>query len=217
MQYRCCLRNCKRLAKTPKATCAASAGKVGLRVRAASWETCRSAPEAARAEGPKARLAAGVWSPRDRPLPPPLTTGREEQDNAPLAISKRRLIGFDATGVSFRDQDYRRDGADRQKVMRLATDEFIRRFLLHVLPQGFHRIRHYGLLAGGAHKASLALARRLLEVAPEPQDTALVEPANPRPPCPCCGGRIVVIESFERWCQPRAPPTTCAPHRETAP
>ena len=101
--------------------------------------------------------------------------------------------------------------------MRLATDEFIRRFLLHVLPHGFHRIRHYGLLAGSARKASLALARRLLEVTPEPEGTAVEEPVDPRPPCPCCGGRMVVIESFERWCQPRAPPATCAPNRETAP
>ena len=85
-----------------------------------------------------------------------------------VAISDRRLIGFDATGVTFRYKDYRRSGADRQQVMTLAADEFIRRFLLHVLPRGFHRIRHYGLLAGTTRKASLALARHLLAVAPPP-------------------------------------------------
>ena len=87
-----------------------------------------------------------------------------------VAISNRRLIAFDETGVTFRYKDYRRDGPDRQQVMTLAADEFIRRFLLHVLPRGFHRIRHYGLLAGSARKASLALARELLAVAPPPDD-----------------------------------------------
>lgn len=91
--------------------------------------------------------------------------------------------------------------------MTLATDEFIRRFLLHVLPRGFHRIRHYGLLAGSAREASLALARELLNVAPPPEDDIPEEPADVRPPCSCCGGRMVVIERFERWCQPRA--TAC--------
>src|SRR5579862_8273333 len=70
-----------------------------------------------------------------------------------VAISNRRLIAFDETGVTFRYKDYRRDGADRQQVMTLASHEFIRRFLLHVLPRGFHRIRHYGLLAGATRKA----------------------------------------------------------------
>ena len=90
-----------------------------------------------------------------------------------VAISNSRLIAFDETGVTFRYKDYRRDGADRQQVMTLAADEFIRRFLLHVLPRGFHRIRHYGLLAGSARKASLALARELLDVAapPDADDT----------------------------------------------
>ena len=123
-----------------------------------------------------------------------------------VAISDRRLIGFDATGVTFRYKDYRRSGADRQQVMTLAADEFIRRFLLHVLPRGFHRIRHYGLLAGTTRKASLALARHLLAVAPPPDNDTPEEPLNPRPPCPCCGGRMVVIETFARWHEPRAPP-----------
>ncbi|MCP3733244.1 IS91 family transposase [Sphingomonas sp. MG17] len=124
-----------------------------------------------------------------------------------VAISNSRLIRFDAAGVTFRYKDYRRDGADRQQVMTLAADEFIRRFLLHVLPRGFHRIRHYGLLAASARKASLALARTLLAVAP-PSHDALEEPVDHRPLCPCCGGHMIVIEAFARWCQPRAPPRT---------
>ena len=128
-----------------------------------------------------------------------------------VAISDRRLIGFDATGVTFRYKDYRRSGANRHQIMTLAADEFIRRFLLHVLPRGFHRIRHYGLLAGTTRKASLALARRLLDVAlPADEDTP-EEPLDTRPPCPCCGGHMVVIETFARWCQPRAPPHAPAP------
>ncbi|KAA3451625.1 IS91 family transposase [Mesorhizobium sp. SARCC-RB16n] len=127
------------------------------------------------------------------------------------------LIAFDEAGVTFRYKDYRRDGAERQRAMTLAADEFIRRFLLHVLPRGFHRIRHYGLLASSARKASLAVARELLDVAPPPEDDTPEEPADVRPPCPCCGGRMVVIERFERWCQPRAPPASRAPNRENAP
>jgi len=73
-----------------------------------------------------------------------------------VAISNRRLLAFDETGITFRYKDYRRDGADRQRVMTLGTDEFIRRFLLHLLPRGFHRIRHYGLLSAAARKVSLA-------------------------------------------------------------
>jgi hypothetical protein len=126
-----------------------------------------------------------------------------------VAISNRRLISFDEAGVTFRYKDYRRDGADRQRVMTLAADEFIRRFLLHVLPHGFHRIRHYGLLAASARKASLARARELLAVAPPPDHTT-EEPIDTRPPCPCCGGHMVIIETFARWRQPRAPPHATA-------
>jgi hypothetical protein len=134
-----------------------------------------------------------------------------------VAISNRRLLRFDETGVTFRYKNYRRNGADRQQIMTLAADEFIRRFLLHVLPRGFHRIRHYGLLAGSARKGSIALARRLLAVAPPPQDSAPEEPPDTRPPCPCCGGRMVVIGTFARWQQPRAPPRTPSPDREITP
>lgn len=134
-----------------------------------------------------------------------------------VAISNRRLVAFDETGVTLRYKDYRRDGAERQRIMTLGTDEFIRRFLLHVLPRGFHRIRHYGLLAASSRKASLALARKLLKVAPEPGDAEMEEPVDPRPPCPCCGGHMVVLETFERWRQPRAPPSALPLTRELAP
>ncbi|MGV6876782.1 IS91 family transposase [Pseudochelatococcus sp. B33] len=134
-----------------------------------------------------------------------------------IAISNGRLIAFDETGVTFRYKNYRRDGAERQQIMTLATDEFIRRFLIHVLPRGFHRIRHYGLLAGSARKASIALARELLDVAAPPDNDAPREPEDFRPPCPCCGGRMILIAGFERWKQPRGPPHATARKRETTP
>jgi len=131
-----------------------------------------------------------------------------------VAISNRRLIAFDERGVTLRYKDYRRDGPERQQVMTLAMDEFIRRFLAHVLPRGFHRIRHYGLLAASSRKTSITLARQLLDVAPPLDDAEAIEPVDVRPPCPCCGGHMVVIEAFERWQQPRAPPSSPAPVRE---
>ncbi|MBV1688169.1 IS91 family transposase [Novosphingobium sp. G106] len=134
-----------------------------------------------------------------------------------VAISNRRLIAFDERGVTMRYKDYRRDGLDRQRVMTLAADEFIRRFLLHVLPRGFHRIRHYGLLAGSARKDAIARARALLHVAPAPPPPDDEEPPDYRPPCPCCGGHMVVIETFVRWQQPRAPPRPLKLVREIAP
>ncbi len=145
-----------------------------------------------------------------------------------VAISSSRIIRFDQTGVAFRYKDYRRAGADRQQVMTLGTDEFIRRFLLHVLPpqpfqrsfgspeplaappKGFHRIRHYGLLAGATRKAHLAQVRQLLGVAPSPAKDVAVEPPETCPPCPCCGGRMIVVETFEHQRQPRAPPAPTA-------
>jgi hypothetical protein len=134
-----------------------------------------------------------------------------------VAISNSRLIRFEGAGVTFRYKDYRRNGADRQQIMTLAADEFIRRFLLHVLPKGFHRIRHYGLLASSGRQASLALARKLLAVAPPTDDDVPQEPTDARPPCPCCGGHMIVIETFARWQQPRAPPTGTQSTRERAP
>jgi hypothetical protein len=123
-----------------------------------------------------------------------------------VAISNSRLLSFNEAGVTFRYKDYRRDGADRQRVMTLGTDEFIRRFLLHLLPRGFHRIRHYGLLSASARKASLAHARELLAVAPPPDADLTEEPIDAHTACPCCGGHMIIIETFARWSQPRAPP-----------
>ncbi len=134
-----------------------------------------------------------------------------------VAISNSRLIAFDKSGVTFRYKYYRRNSADRQQIMTLATDEFIRRFLLHVLPRGFHRIRHYGLLAGSARKASIALARKLLDVAAPPDEDIPAQSDDFHPSCPCCGGRMITIETFERWRRPRGPPDASATNRETAP
>ena len=91
--------------------------------------------------------------------------------------------------------------------MALRPDEFIRRFLLHVLPNGFHRIRHYGLLASSTREANLARIRELLAVAPPVKDDPITEPPDTRPPCPRCGGQMTIIETFERLSQPRAPPS----------
>jgi hypothetical protein len=132
-----------------------------------------------------------------------------------VAISNHRLLGFDEAGVTFRYKDYRRDGAGRYCVMTLAADEFIRRFLLHVLPPGFHRIRHYGLLSASARRASLVRARELLAVAPPPDDELPEQPLDLRPPCPCCGGHMIIIETFTRWGQPRAPPHRPGPTGRT--
>jgi len=94
--------------------------------------------------------------------------------------------------------------------MTLSPDEFIRRFLLHVLPKGFHRIRHYGFLASAGRKHNVARARQLLAV---PARTELDDAASLpdlRPPCPCCGGRMVIIEIFQRAGRARAPPPSYA-------
>jgi hypothetical protein len=128
-----------------------------------------------------------------------------------VAISNSRLVSLDEAGVTFRYKDYRRDGAERYGTMTLGAHEFIRRFLLHVLPKGFHRIRHYGLFASATRKANIARIRDLLAAssptsAPEP-----APPADPRRPCPCCGGRMTIVETFGRWMQPRAPPDAPAP------
>ena len=100
--------------------------------------------------------------------------------------------------------------------MTLCADEFIRRFLLHALPSGFHRIRHYGLLASSARKDSLALARALLDAAPSPEPDTADDVIEVHPPYPCCGGRMVIIDTFERWMQPRAPPKQLLSTRSTA-
>ena len=134
-----------------------------------------------------------------------------------VALSNRRLISLDECGVTFRYKDYRRDGAARYGTMTLATDEFIRRFLLHVLPKGFHRIRHYGLLASASRNANVARVRVLLAVPPPAEPAEPVESPDPRPPCPCCGGRMIIIETFQRWMQPRAPPSPPEPTGRATP
>jgi hypothetical protein len=126
-----------------------------------------------------------------------------------VAISNRRLIAADAKAVTFKVKDYRIDGPGRYKTMTLDAHEFIRRFLIHVLPKGFHRIRHYGLLASGVKANNLALARKLLDTAastPEPEDIA-AEPATPVEPCPCCGSAMRIIEVFKAGEVPRHRPT----------
>lgn len=130
-----------------------------------------------------------------------------------VAISNARLVSADATTVAFRWKDYRIKSGSRQKVMRLATPEFIRRFLIHVLPDGFHRIRHYGLLASAARKANITKIRALLCVLrPEHAGASGVEaeiiPLTLREPCPCCGGPMRIVEIFRRGQKPmsRAPP-----------
>ena len=134
-----------------------------------------------------------------------------------VAISNRRLVGADARGVTFNYKDYRIDGPERTKTMTLATAEFIRRFLMHVLPKGLHRIRHYGLFANGNRAENVAKARGLLAV-PQPkpgaddvQDAKPLTPQTLSRPCPCCGGRMIVIETFERGCQPRYRPPVPTP------
>jgi hypothetical protein len=120
-----------------------------------------------------------------------------------VAIANSRLVAFEAGRISFKWKDYRREGQDRYGLMTLDGDEFIRRFLLHVLPDGFHRIRHYGLFANGARADNIARARRLLDALSPPPPPAEPE-ATPAPkPCPCCGGRLVLIEAFERGRAPQ--------------
>jgi hypothetical protein len=105
--------------------------------------------------------------------------------------------------------DYRAMGRERAKLMTLAIDEFIRRFLIHVLPDGFHRIRHYGLFANGGRAENIARARQLLDVPATQSETGNAcgtgdgEPQTLSHPCPCCGGRMIIIETFGRGCAPR--------------
>jgi Putative transposase/Transposase zinc-binding domain len=124
-----------------------------------------------------------------------------------VAIANSRLIAADANTVTFKVKDYRIEGPARYKTMTLHTPEFIRRFLIHVLPKGFHRIRHYGLLAGTAKSEMVAKARELLSVpATEPDADEDVAREHVQQ-CPCCGGRMHIIETFE----PGTHPSHCAP------
>jgi hypothetical protein len=126
-----------------------------------------------------------------------------------VAISNLRLINADADGVTFKYKDYRAYGPARFKTMTLSPHEFIRRFLMHVLPKGFHRIRHYGLLANGNRSAMIARAWELLAMASrekEPEKAQTAKPTTSPEPisccCPRCGGRMIVIEVFARGCAP---------------
>jgi hypothetical protein len=123
-----------------------------------------------------------------------------------VAISNSRLIAFDQHRVTFRWKDYRIEGRDRYKLMTLATDEFIRRFLIHVLPRGFHRIRHYGLFAKAACADNIARARELLAVPMRQAEPADATDDNDPHPCPHCGGRMIIIETFARGSTPRHRP-----------
>ena len=130
-----------------------------------------------------------------------------------VAISNSRLLAIDERGVTFRVKNYKVEGAARHTTMTLPAHEFMRRFLIHVLPKGLHRIRHYGLLANGQRAENLAKARTLLQVKTiDPADDGLRRPGNdvdtdaPRvlpAPCPCCGSRMLIIETFDGVCRPR--------------
>ena len=135
-----------------------------------------------------------------------------------VAIGNSRLVSDDEKGVTFKYKDYRVDGPGRYKTMTVAPGEFIRRFMLHVLPKGFHRIRHYGLLASSRAKAdTIARARKLIDLAapahplrPTTKDEAPAgtDATDKRVhPCPCCGGRMVIIETFAAGTTPRHRPS----------
>jgi hypothetical protein len=129
-----------------------------------------------------------------------------------VAISNSRLVAWDERGVTFRWKDYRDKGSTRHKTMTLEPDEFMRRFLLHVLPGGFHRIRHYGLLANARRKENLARARELLGQQPPIIDAPgdgvaeAAEQATPTFVCSHCGAAMRIIETFMRGQAIRAPP-----------
>jgi len=135
-----------------------------------------------------------------------------------VAIANSRLLKFDENGVTFKWKDYRSKQRFRHKIMTLKTDEFIRRFLIHVLPSGFHRIRHYGLLANSGRRDNLKRARELLidkTNNEEDRESAAIVSAEsneipePLPAtylCPDCGSPMVIIECFGREQLPRAPP-----------
>ena len=136
-----------------------------------------------------------------------------------VAIGNSRLVAADENGVTFKVKDYRVEGPERYKTMTVAPGEFIRRFLLHVQPKGFHRIRHYGLLASSRNKAeTIERARKLIELATpaQPLRSAKPDPApaeaeatdKPIHPCPCCGSAMIIIEMFEAGSTPRNKPTT---------
>ena len=128
-----------------------------------------------------------------------------------VAIANSRLIALDERGVTFKWKDYRAKGRTRYKTMTLAAGEFMRRFLLHVLPRGFHRIRHYGLIANAGRRDNLARARELLNAPPAIDDKASAgdasaDPVQPTYVCPHCGAPMIIIETWMRDQLIRAPP-----------
>ncbi|WP_194727049.1 IS91 family transposase [Noviherbaspirillum malthae] len=126
-----------------------------------------------------------------------------------VAISNSRLLTMDERGVTFRWKDYRARGRTRHKTMTLDVHEFMRRFLLHVLPYGFHRIRHYGIIANAGRKKNLAKARELLGVlvdSPAVQAAEVTNITRPTFVCPHCGATMNVIDTFARGQPIRAPP-----------
>ena len=146
-----------------------------------------------------------------------------------VAISNRRLVKVEGANVTFTYKDYRIEGPGRYKTMTVTAAEFLRRFLLHVLPKGFHRIRHYGLLASGRAKAdTLARARELIAAAPPAVRQRRPEPPladaagqlveRTAHPCPCCGAAMEIIERFEAGKMPRhrASPASAAIGADTS-
>lgn len=159
--------------------------------------------------GPKAVLA--YLSRYTHPLP---GSGLPANHERGVAISNSRLIRADENDITFRVKNYRVDGDNRYTVMTLGAHEFIRRILIHVLPKGLHRIRHYGLFASGVKAENLARMRALLEAdgaTTEADDSTDRQPEAPEErnalPCPCCGSAMRVIEVFEPGQQPRWQPT----------
>ena len=128
-----------------------------------------------------------------------------------VAIANSRLLSYDRHTVTFTYKDYRANRSHRHKTMRLDTDEFIRRFLIHILPSGFHRIRHTGFLANGVRRERIAKIRRLLDTDPEPAQATsegTTDDSQTQQPCPKCGGAMVTVETFLHGQTPqsRAPP-----------
>lgn len=136
-----------------------------------------------------------------------------------VAIANSRLTALDECGVTFRWKDYRAKGRTRYKTMTLEADEFIRRFLLHVLPSGFHRIRHYGLIANTGRRNNLARARELLMETSANQDDDVIPLRKGSSDvgdyevaiqatyvCPDCGAPMIIIDTYARGQLPRAPP-----------
>ena len=136
-----------------------------------------------------------------------------------IAIANSRLVAFDGEHVTFKWKDYRSMGDARYTLMTLdptgqarglkAPDEFIRHFLIHVLPHGFRRIRHYGLFANANRVNNISLARQLLglpDAIPSSGESDGAESSQQHEEwnaCPCCGGRMIIVETFEPGCQPR--------------